>query len=103
MCIRDRAAAAVAAAAGAAKSSDPWSRPARKVGGEGGVEKQSEHFSDGAPLPPEPSDPDAPEYTREDEERDMVDQSMEAGELDRRNPTEVAMDLLAEELGARPL
>ena len=52
---------------------------------------------------PEPSDPDAPEYTREDEERDMVDQSMEAGELDRRNPTEVAMDLLAEELGARPL
>ena len=97
------AAAAVAAAAGAAKSSDPWSRPARKVGGEGGVEKQSEHFSDGAPLPPEPSDPDAPEYTREDEERDMVDQSMEAGELDRRNPTEVAMDLLAEELGARPL
>ena len=33
----------------------------------------------------------------------MVDQSMEAGEIDRRNPTEVAMDLLAEELGARPL
>ena len=100
------AAAAAAAAADAATSSDPWSRPARKVGGEENVEKQAEHFSDGAPLPPEPSDPDepdAPEYTREDEERDMVDQSMEAGELDRRNPTEVAMDLLAEELGARPL
>ncbi|OFT84000.1 hypothetical protein HMPREF3101_04920 [Corynebacterium sp. HMSC29G08] len=64
---------------------------------ERGVEKQSKHFSDGAPLPSEPSDPDEPdasEYIREDEERDMVDQSMEAGELDCWNPTEMAMDLL---------
>lgn len=67
-------------------------------------------FSDGTPLPPEPADdfPDAPDeepaaYSREDEERDMVDQSQEAGELDRRNPTEMAMELLADELGARPL
>ena len=65
-------------------------------------------FSSGVPLPPEPEeeppagDEPAP-YTREDEERDMVDQSQEEGTLDRRNPTEVAMDLLAEELGARPL
>ena len=96
-------------------SPDPWARPPRKVGGEA---EGHTHFSDGAPLPPEPADPDEPEpvedagaaqkdtepeYTREDEERDMVNQSMEAGELDRRNPTEVAMDVLAEELGARPL
>ena len=102
------AAAAVAAAADAAKSTpaNPWSRPPRQVGGD---DPAPAHFSDGAPLPPEPADPDVPseapepEYTREDEERDMVDQSMEAGEIDRRNPTEVAMDLLAEELGARPL
>nr|VDG62104.1 DNA polymerase III subunits gamma and tau [Streptococcus thermophilus] len=67
-------------------------------------------FSDGTPLPPEPADdyPDVPDeqpesYSREDEERDMVDQSQEAGELDRRNPTEMAMELLADELGARPL
>lgn len=65
-------------------------------------------FSSGVPLPPEPEDePPAEEepapYTREDEERDMVDQSQEQGTFDRRNPTEVAMDLLAEELGARPL
>ena len=98
----------MAAAADAAKSTpaNPWSRPPRQVGGD---EPAPAHFSDGAPLPPEPADPDVPseapepEYTREDEERDMVDQSMEAGEIDRRNPTEVAMDLLAEELGARPL
>ncbi|MDK8796810.1 DNA polymerase III subunit gamma and tau [Corynebacterium sp. MSK044] len=102
------AAAAAVAAADAAKSTpaDRWSRPPRPIGGD---ELTPAHFSDGAPLPPEPTDPDEPseapepEYTREDEERDMVDQSMEAGELDRRNPTEVAMDLLAEELGARPL
>lgn len=65
-------------------------------------------FSSGVPLPPEPEDePPAEEetapYSREDEERDMVDQSQEEGTFDRRNPTEVAMDLLAEELGARPL
>lgn len=66
------------------------------------------NFSSGIPLPPEPeeeppADGEPVPYTREDEERDMVDQSQEEGTLDRRNPTEVAMDLLAEELGARPL
>ena len=69
---------------------------------------ESTSFSSGVPLPPEPEDePPAEEepapYTREDEERDMVDQSQEAGTFDRRSPTEVAMDLLADELGARPL
>ena len=45
-----------------------------------------------------------PEYTREDEERDMADQARdEAGTADRRDATEVAMDLLATELGAKPL
>ena len=69
---------------------------------------ESTSFSSGVPLPPEPEDePPAEEapapYTREDEERDMVDQSQEAGTFDRRSPTEVAMELLADELGARPL
>ncbi|SDM05273.1 DNA polymerase-3 subunit gamma/tau [Corynebacterium mycetoides] len=63
------------------------------------------------PLPPEPEDPEdtvepeepAPDYTREDEERDMVVQAQEEGARDRRDATAVAMDLLASELGARPL
>ena len=46
----------------------------------------------------------ASEYTREDEERDMADQAVsEASSFDRRDATEVAMELLASELGARPL
>ena len=46
----------------------------------------------------------ASEYTREDEERDMADQAeSEASSFDRRDATEVAMELLASELGARPL
>ncbi|QPK83370.1 DNA polymerase III subunit gamma and tau [Corynebacterium qintianiae] len=78
------------------------------------------------PLPPEPDEPDDPEpdpeqappqpqqppqaqssaqapYTREDEERDMADQAREQGTKDRRDATAVAMELLASELGARPL
>lgn len=65
------------------------------------------------PLPPEPEEPeDAPPedehtpeqpYSREDEERDMADQALEEGTRDRRDATAVAMDLLAAELGARPL
>ncbi|WP_342318852.1 DNA polymerase III subunit gamma and tau [Corynebacterium mayonis] len=80
-------------------------------------------------LPPEPADEEAPEddggppafahqpqhqpqhqpeslppvYSREDEERDMADQAQEEGERDRRDATTVAMDLLAAELGAKPL
>ena len=66
------------------------------------------------PPPPEPYDYDegepeasignVPEYTREDEERDMADQARdEEGSVDRRDATEVAMELLAAELGAKPL
>ena len=103
------AAAAAAAAAGAANARGAATRPegGKPVGPKTGFGGETS-FSSGVPLPPEPED-EAPAdeepapYTREDEERDMVDQSQEEGSFDRRNPTEVAMDLLAEELGARPL
>ena len=48
---------------------------------------------------PEPQ----PEYSRDDEERDMMEAAQNAGEMDHRNATEVAMELLAQELGARRL
>ena len=48
---------------------------------------------------PEPQ----PEYSRDDEERDMMEAAQNAGEMDHRNATEVAMELLAKELGARRL
>lgn len=44
-----------------------------------------------------------PEYTRADEEREMMEAAQNAGEMDHRNATEVAMELLAQELGARRL
>ena len=44
-----------------------------------------------------------PEYTRADEEREMMEAAQSAGEMDHRNATEVAMELLAQELGARRL
>ncbi|MDK8764135.1 DNA polymerase III subunit gamma and tau [Corynebacterium sp. MSK218] len=44
-----------------------------------------------------------PEYSRDDEERDMMEAAQNAGEMDHRNATEVAMELLAQELGARRL
>lgn len=55
--------------------------------------------------PPEPTQPVAPAaYTREDEERDMATQAEnEEGSVDRRDATEVAMELLAQELDAKPL
>lgn len=55
--------------------------------------------------PPEPTQPAAPAaYTREDEERDMATQAEnEEGSVDRRDATEVAMELLAQELDAKPL
>ena len=48
---------------------------------------------------PEPQ----PAYTRDDEEREMMEAAQSAGEMDHRNATEVAMELLAQELGARRL
>ncbi|WP_284819524.1 DNA polymerase III subunit gamma and tau [Corynebacterium rhinophilum] len=68
-------------------------------------------FSNGVPLPPEPepegspADEPPPEeppaYTRDDEERDMVEAAQSAGEMDHRSATEVAMELVEKELGAR--
>ncbi|HCJ68113.1 DNA polymerase III subunit gamma and tau [Corynebacterium casei] len=42
-------------------------------------------------------------YSREAEENEMMDDAREQGQLDRRSATEVAMELLAKELGARKL
>ncbi|MER0093639.1 DNA polymerase III subunit gamma and tau [Corynebacterium sp. KPL2838] len=68
-------------------------------------------FSNGVPLPPEPepegspADEPLPEeppaYTRDDEERDMVEAAQSAGEMDHRSATEIAMELVEKELGAR--
>lgn len=101
------AAAAAAGAAGVVKGAAPRATPDPTDGPNTGF-GESTSFSSGVPLPPEPEDEPPMEeepapYTREDEERDMVDQSQEAGTFDRRSPTEVAMELLADELGARPL
>ncbi|WP_296146283.1 DNA polymerase III subunit gamma and tau [uncultured Corynebacterium sp.] len=101
------AAAAAAGAAGVVRGAAPRATPDPTDGPNTGF-GESTSFSSGVPLPPEPEDEPPMEeepapYTREDEERDMVDQSQEAGTFDRRSPTEVAMELLADELGARPL
>ncbi|HAT1275086.1 TPA: DNA polymerase III subunit gamma and tau [Corynebacterium striatum] len=42
-------------------------------------------------------------YSRDDEEREMMEEAQNAGEMDHRSSTEVAMELLAKELGARRL
>ena len=44
-----------------------------------------------------------PAYSRDDEEREMMEAAQSVGEMDHRNATEVAMELLAQELGARRL
>ena len=63
-------------------------------------------FSNGVPLPPEPEGPadeppPEPAYTRDDEERDMVEAAQSAGEMDHRSATEIAIELVEKELGAR--
>lgn len=65
-------------------------------------------FSNGVPLPPEPESPadepppeEPPAYTRDDEERDMVEAAQSAGEMDHRSATEIAIELVEKELGAR--
>ncbi|MDN8642835.1 DNA polymerase III subunit gamma/tau, partial [Corynebacterium kefirresidentii] len=71
-------------------------------------QRDESQFSNGVPLPPEPEpEPDEvppeepPAYTRDDEERDMMEAAQSTGEMDHRSATEVAMELLARELGAR--
>ena len=70
-------------------------------------QRDESQFSNGVPLPPEP-EPDfgappeePPAYTRDDEERDMVEAAQSAGEMDHRSATEIAIELVEKELGAR--
>jgi len=68
-------------------------------------QRDESQFSNGVPLPPEPDFAAPPEeppaYTRDDEERDMMEAAQATGEMDHRSATEVAMELLERELGAR--
>lgn len=70
-------------------------------------QRDESQFSNGVPLPPEPEPgfgappEDPPAYTRDDEERDMMEAAQSTGEMDHRSATEVAMELLERELGAR--
>ena len=71
-------------------------------------QRDESQFSNGVPLPPEPEPEtyeappeEPPAYTRDDEERDMMEAAQSTGEMDHRSATEVAMELLERELGAR--
>jgi len=68
-------------------------------------QRDESQFSNGVPLPPEPDFAAPPEeppaYTRDDEERDMMEAAQATGEMDHRSATQVAMELLERELGAR--
>ncbi len=71
-------------------------------------QRDESQFSNGVPLPPEPEPEmyeappeEPPSYTRDDEERDMMEAAQSTGEMDHRSATEVAMELLERELGAR--
>ena len=72
--------------------------------GMGGT-SESAAQSAGSPQQAEPQRAPEPQqaYTRDDEEREMMEAAQSAGEMDHRNATEVAMELLAQELGARRL
>ena len=92
---------------------DTQARAAAQAASQKAAEK-AKRERDEIPPPPEPVDfeEEEPEasirevapYSREDEERDMAEQARdEEGSADRRDATQVAMDLLAQELGAKPL
>nr|WP_305083201.1 DNA polymerase III subunit gamma and tau [Corynebacterium pseudogenitalium] len=95
----------------AAQQPTDWRAIAKAAGQRSAQQERREREE--VPPPPEPFHEDAgwepppppPEpYSQEDEERDMVDQAeAESATFDRRDATEVAMDLLASELGAKPL
>lgn len=95
----------------AAQQPTDWRAIAKAAGQRSAQQERREREE--VPPPPEPPHDDAgwepppppPEpYSQEDEERDMVDQAeAESATFDRRDATEVAMDLLASELGAKPL
>lgn len=54
------------------------------------------------PVSQQPQQPQQP-YSQDDEEQAMADQAQEPGQFDRRDATQVAMELLQKELGAKPL
>lgn len=103
-----------------APAKDDWRAAVQAASAQAAARAKRER--DEIPPPPEPPADDEPpydpwddntppppasapeEYTQEDEERDMQDQARdEEGTIDRRDATAIAMELLASELGARPL
>lgn len=81
--------------------------PPEEYGPPAGANGASESAGQAPGMPQQPAPQQAPapqpEYTRADEEREMMEAAQSAGEMDHRNATEVAMELLAQELGARRL
>lgn len=81
--------------------------PPEDYGPPAGMGRASESTGQAPAAPQQPAPQQAPapqpEYTRADEEREMMEAAQNAGEMDHRNATEVAMELLAQELGARRL
>ena len=81
--------------------------PPEEYGPPAGANGASESAGQAPGMPQQPAPQQAPapqpEYTRADEEREMMEAAQNAGEMDHRNATEVAMELLAQELGARRL
>lgn len=81
--------------------------PPEEYGPPAGANGSSESAGHTSVSPQQPAPQHAPapqpEYTRADEEREMMEAAQSAGEMDHRNATEVAMELLAQELGARRL
>lgn len=72
-------------------------------------QRHSGAFGDGTPLPPEPGPDEAPEPdeppppTRTEQEEEMAEAALEPGENDSRSAMEIAVELLAQELGAKRL
>ena len=81
--------------------------PPEEYGPPAGASGSPESAGQAPAAPQQPAPQQAPtpqpEYTRADEEREMMEAAQNAGEMDHRNATEVAMELLAQELGARRL
>ncbi|MEO6880669.1 MAG: DNA polymerase III subunits gamma/tau [Mycobacteriaceae bacterium] len=85
-----------------------YTRPVRAGGADGGSGVPT--GPEAVPLPDEPSDPDDPEPAgaapEADDEEALLQEAahpVDAGSVERRDPHEVALELLASELGARPL
>src|SRR5699024_9410305 len=84
----------------------PHTRAPRHNAGYGGQSPngQPERPSQpGGPATGSSTEPAGGAYSREAQENEMMDDAREQGNLDRRSATEVAMELLERELGARKL